>query len=188
MKDVEDRPDTQIQIGKLELPDEMMLLGGAMLAAQKLEFALYGMAAHLKEKNGKFKSLTPEEFLRGDGSKTKATLGALVKAFGPKFYMEGDELTSLVNDRNLIAHDYWRMTKANIAGGRRLENPEDFLFQFTIRCEKWIRLCQGWVLLATKSLVEREERLGENETTPQSELNVLAYVQYVIERTSTGSS
>lgn len=188
MKDAEDRPETQIQIGTLELPDEMMLLGGAMLAAQQLEFALYGMVAHLKEKAGKFKDLTPEEFLRGDGSKTKATLGALVKAFGPTFYMDGDELASLVNDRNLIAHDYWRMTKAKITGGRKLENPENFLFQFTIRCEKWIRLCQGWVALATRSLAESEESLDGFERTRQSECNALAYVHHMLERISAGSN
>lgn len=188
MKDVEDRPETQIQIGTLELPDEMMVLGGAMLAAQQLEFSLYGMAAFLKEKSGKFKDLTPEEFLRGDGSKTKATLGALVKAFGPKFCMDGDELTSLVNDRNLIAHDYWRLTKANVAGGRKLENPENFLLQFTIRCEKWIRLCQGWVALAVRSLAESDKKLNETETIPQSEFNALVYSNFVIQRASTDSN
>lgn len=174
----------QIRIGTRGLTDEMMLLGGAMLAAQKLEFALYGMVSHLQKKEGKFKELTPEEFLRGDGTKTRETLGSIVRAFGAQFELDGDELSKLVSDRNLIAHNYWRMTKANIRGGARLEDPEDFLFQFTVRCEKWIRICQGWIAVATKALAEREERLDEIEATPQSELNTQAYLLHLNERAS----
>lgn len=178
----------QVRIGTRELGDEMMLLGGAMLAAQKLEFALYGMASFIQKKKGKFKELTPEEFLRGDGTKTRETLGTIVSEFSSQFSLDGEELTKLVSDRNLIAHNYWRMTKANISGGRRLENPEDFLFHFTVRCEKWIRLCQGWIAIAMGAVAEREERLNEIETTLQSKLNVQAYLQHLTERASTDQS
>ena len=66
--------------GLEEFPNEMILLSLATLGAQKFEFALYGMTSHLKATDGRFKGLIPEEFLRGDGTKTKATLGILAKA------------------------------------------------------------------------------------------------------------
>ncbi|HFQ8053737.1 TPA: hypothetical protein ACHTCR_005629 [Pseudomonas putida] len=138
-----------------------------MMAAQKLEFALYGMASHLKEKGGQFKNLTPEDFLRGDGSNTKATLGALVREFGPKFDMGGKDLIELVRDRNLIAHDYWRMSRAKIEGGRSLENPIHFLVNFTKRCEYWISVCRGWVAIAMVATAEQAGRLDELDFTPE---------------------
>jgi len=169
-----------IRIGKLALADEMMLLGGAMLAAQKLEFVLYGMASHLKEKNGKFKGLNPEEFLRGDGRKTRETLGAIVKEFGARLLIDGEDLNRLVSDRNLIAHNYWRLTKANIRGGRRLVAPEDFLFGFTVRCEKFIGLCQGWVAIAKKAAAEMEGR--EDDSPAQVETHIQAYLEHLAKR------
>ncbi|MDH0618294.1 hypothetical protein [Pseudomonas fulva] len=165
MNIVDDRVTTPSQ--ECNLTDEFLCMGRAMMAAQKLEFALYGMASHLKEKGGQFKGLTPDEFLRGDGSKTKATLGVLVREFGARFDMGGNDLIELVSDRNLIAHDYWRMSRAKVKGGRSLENPIDFLKNFTKRCEYWISISRGWIAIAMIACGEQAGRLDEFEITPE---------------------
>ena len=63
--------------------DEILLecaaVGAAILAAQRIEFLLYGLMAHVKPelKSGdkKFRDLTPEGFVRGDPAELRATLG-----------------------------------------------------------------------------------------------------------------
>ena len=51
---------------------EWAAIGAAVLAAQRIEFLLYGIIAHgepeLKETDRRFRHLTPESFLRGDRS------------------------------------------------------------------------------------------------------------------------
>lgn len=164
------------------LADELILLGAAMLAAQKLEFALYGMAAHLKDKHRQFQNLNPEEFLRGDGTKTKATLGAIVGAFAPQLAINGDELDQVVRDRNLIAHDYWRMTRAKVEGGRSLENPKEFLNDFGLRCDKWGRICNGWIAIAISAAAEHEGSLGKVDHTPETVQAIEEYLAQVAGR------
>lgn len=166
-----------------EVADEMMLLGSAILMAQKLEFALYGMASHLKATDPRFRGLTAEELLRGDGTITKATLGAIAQAYGSKFQLDGDELAQLVKDRNLIAHDYWRLTKANVNGGRSLENPKQFLLNFFERCNTWIRLCEGWITLAKYATAEQSGRLDEVNESPESLSKMLEYLVHTLNRT-----
>jgi hypothetical protein len=170
--------------GQPDLADEMMLLGCAMLVAQKLEFALYGMASHLKATDPKFKDLTAEEFLRGDGTKTKATLGAIAQAYGPRLQLDGDELTQLVKDRNLIAHDYWRLTKALIKDGRTLANPKQFLLSFIDRCNTWIRLCEGWITIAKYATAAQSSRLDEVNETEESLIKTLEYLVHTLKRSA----
>lgn len=48
--------------------EEYKLLGACLEMAQKVEFALYGIAAHISkglQDKSQFKDLTPELFLRG---------------------------------------------------------------------------------------------------------------------------
>ncbi|MHC8314316.1 hypothetical protein [Pseudomonas fluorescens] len=168
--------------GLEEFSDEMILLGLAMLGAQKFEFALYGMASHLKAHDRRFKDLTAEEFLRGDGTKTKQTLGAIAQTYGAQFQFDGDELMRFVIDRNLIAHDYWRLTRAKINGGRTLPNPKEFLLNFIKRCDTWTRLCQGWITLAKTAAAELSGRLDEINETPESIQKMLEYLIHVLER------
>lgn len=151
--------------------EELILLGCAILTAQKLEFAIYGLASHFKEKKSGYKDLTPEEFLRGDGTKTKATLGRLVKDFAPDLKIDDSELDQVVIDRNLIAHDYWRLRVAKIKGGRSLDDPEDFLRRFITRCEKWVAICQALIQLARISIAEKLDRKHEILDTPEAERN-----------------
>ncbi|MEY4520305.1 MAG: hypothetical protein RLZZ499_2905 [Cyanobacteriota bacterium] len=98
--------------------DEYILLGAAIISAQKLEFALYGIVSHLSHlpearKEKRFRELTPEEFLRGDMEDLKATLGQISTAFGDTLLMSNEELNQFIKDRNLIAHNYWRLTKTS---------------------------------------------------------------------------
>ena len=64
---------------------ECATIGAAILAAQRVEFLLYGLIAHikpeLKRSDKRFRNLTPESFLRGDPSDLRATLGQLAKAY-----------------------------------------------------------------------------------------------------------
>jgi hypothetical protein len=88
----------------------LTLLGTAVLLAQKLEFALYGIVAHFSylpeaQREKRFRELKPEAFLRGDPSDLKATLGQLVASFEKSLRLASNELDRLVKDRSLIAHN-----------------------------------------------------------------------------------
>ena len=93
---------------------ECQLLGGCLIGVQKVEFVLYGIVAHLSHfpeaKEKRFRELTPELFLRENPKELKSTLGQIEKAFGKKLNISGDDLTKFIDSRNLIAHNYYRMT------------------------------------------------------------------------------
>ena len=65
------------------------------------------------------------------------TLGQLAKKYGPKFLLSTDDLDQFVKDRNLIVHDYWRLTKSGIRYAHKLESPTAFLDQFLRDCHHW---------------------------------------------------
>ena len=126
---------------------ECAMIGLALLAAQRVEFLLYGLVAHirddLKQGDRRFHGLTPERFLRGDVSEMRATLGQLATAYGEGFLLSADDLTAFVKKRNLIAHDYWRLAKANIRGAEELQNPMGFVQGFLADCQRWERILRG---------------------------------------------
>ena len=134
-----------------EITYEATLLGLAMLGAQRVEFARYGAVSHLTiladSKRREFRNLTPETFLRGDAEDCKATLGLLVQEFGDRLLLTTEDLEKFVRNRNLIAHDFWRLAYTRIREGRRLEGPEAFLRPFIEDCLRWDRILQG--LIAT---------------------------------------
>lgn len=142
-----------------EVLEECATIGAAVLAAQRVEFLLYGLISHVKpelKRGGKrFEDLTPESFLRADPSNLRATLGQLTKAYGPKFLLSADDLAVFVKNRNLIAHDYWRLTKARIQDGRALENPMPFLQEFLNDCSRWERILQGLLAIMRLSIARR---------------------------------
>jgi len=79
-----------------QIEESAALLGAAMLSAQKLEFALYGIVSYLShtpeaQKEKRFRDLTPEKFLRGNVEDLKATLGQLETAFGEKLLISTDD-------------------------------------------------------------------------------------------------
>ena len=126
---------------------ECATLGAAVLAAQRVEFLLYGLVAHvkpeLKRTEKRFRELTPESFLRGNLSQLRATLGQLSRAYGHRFLLSTDELEAFVKNRNLVAHDYWRLSKASIRNGAALENPIEFLRGFIEECQRWEEVLRG---------------------------------------------
>lgn len=132
----------------MDLVDEYALIGAAILSAQKFEFTFCGIVAHLShlpeaQKEKRFRELTPEKFLRGSLEDTKATLGQLEKTFGDKLLISTSDLKQFIEDRNLIAHNYWRLTKSHIKGARKLNDPESFLRGFLARCDQWSRILRG---------------------------------------------
>ena len=92
----------------MDLIDECALIGAAILSAQKLEFALYGIVSHLSDLQGdkRFRDLTPEKFLLGNINDLKVTFGQLEAAFGEKLLISSKDLKDFIKDRNLIAHNY----------------------------------------------------------------------------------
>lgn len=136
--------DTQDVMARL---DECAMVGAAVLASQRVEFLLYGLIAHLndqaREQDRKFRNLSPEKFLRGDVRNLRATLGQMVKAFGDKLLLTTADLEQFVNDRNLIVHSYWRLTKSGIVEAQSLEEPEKFLITFLHKCDHWEKVLRG---------------------------------------------
>jgi hypothetical protein len=164
----------------MDLIDECALIGAAILSAQKFEFALYGIVSHLShlpeaQKDKRFRDLSPEKFLRGDLEDTKATLGQLEVAFGNRLLISNAELKQFIKDRNLIAHNYWRLTKADIKGAEKLSDPEAFLRRFLARCDEWAAIVRGLLYVLMQSAAEKEGRLGEIKFDQQQLLDIAAY-------------
>ncbi|WP_367348782.1 hypothetical protein [Sphingobium yanoikuyae] len=152
---------------------EMTLLGTSLILAQKFEFALYGIVAHLShipeaQQEKRFRELTPEAFLRGDPSDLKATLGQLAAKFGKPLLLSSNELDKLVEDRNLIAHNYWRTFHADIDGICRRQDAEPFLTRFISLTEHLLKVISGLlarlrVEAALKEHRETEINLGDDD-------------------------
>ena len=141
-----------------------------MIGAQRVEFLLYGLAAHLAESSGHsnrmFRDLDPDKFLRGDVENLKATLGRLVSEFGDNLLITTEDLWDFVEKRNLIVHNYWRLARAKIQNGPRLAEPERFLEEFSEQCSHWERVLRGLLALMRREQGRQsgeEIRLDEHE-------------------------
>lgn len=116
--------------------DEYPLLGVAVVLAQRVEFAIYGLAAHFPEQGDnllkkRLSTTTPEEFLRGDVSKLTITLGQLAKGFAPALGLDPNLVESFVKDRNTVIHNYYRVFYMNIGGAAKpTQQPMQFLLSF----------------------------------------------------------
>ncbi len=164
----------------MDLIDEFALIGGAILSAQRLEFALYGIVSHLShlpevQKDKRFRDLIPEKFLRGDVDDLKATFGQLETIVGERLLISTDELKKLIKDRNLIAHNYWRLTKANIKDGEKLSNPEDFLKDFLARCDMWERIFRGFLYIFMMETAKKFGRESEINFSEQQKKDIQDY-------------
>ena len=158
------------QVNDDEAIREYALVGAAILDAQRIELLLYGIISHWspQARSKRFKELDPEKFLRGNVEDLKATLGQLVKEFEDKKFLTTEDLHEFVNDRNLIAHNYYRLVKADIKGGKRLENPEKFLIEFAEKCNHWQKVLLGLIATMKKEMAmqaEQEVTLTEKERT-----------------------
>ena len=67
----------------------------------------------------------------------------LAKAYGSKFLLSDSDLEVFVRNRNLIVHNYWRLSKADIRDGPTLENPMAFLREFLDDCVRWESILRG---------------------------------------------
>ena len=160
---------------------EMALLGLALLSAQKVEFILYGVISHLSGVSGlpsakvrRFRTLSAEKFLRGELDDLKLTLGQLVDEFGDKLLLTTEELEEFVNDRNLLAHNYYRLTKTNIEGAPCLENPEKFLADFIGRCNYWENVLRGLLQVVRRSVAITN---GEEITFTEDEIGCIRHYE-----------
>lgn len=141
--------------------EEMAWLGAAVLSAQKFEFGLYGVVAHLSEEvrasgGKKFEGLTGELFIRGDPNKLKATLGALVRFFGDELMLSSKEMEQYVSDRNFIVHNYWRASRANLQDDQirfdhEFDNNIEYLKDFVERGDVYIGLIRGLIAVIIKN-------------------------------------
>ena len=164
---------------------EWAMVGAAVLASQRVEFLLYGLVAHLNEQargqDRKFKNLSPENFLRGDVRNLRATLGQLVKTFGDKLLLTTAELEQFVNDRNLIVHNYWRLTKSGIEGTQRLEEPEKFLMTFLHKCDHWEKVLRG-VMVRMRIQIAKNVGNEENAQVTAGDQQYMEYYEGIVEK------
>ena len=135
--------------------EEATLLGAALIEAQKLEFALYGIAVHLKPEfltNKRLKNIDPEAFLRGDPNNLKVTFGQLKKEIGDLLCLSSEDFDKLVEDRNLLAHNYWRLSQSGIHDAHKIENPKAFLVTFQLDCRRWNSILSGLLAVMLKKV------------------------------------
>ncbi|SDA12712.1 hypothetical protein SAMN02799622_00787 [Methylobacterium sp. UNC378MF] len=165
-------------------PDEleMTLLGLAVYQSQRLEFALYGLAAHLShlpeaQKEKRFRDLTPEKFLRGDYRELKSTLGQIAKVFGGPLMLASDDLERLIEDRNLICHNLYRLYHAG--GARSGERPHEFLMSFNQRAEQWGRIIGGVLSHLREAFARKEGRLDEFNMSEDDAINRAVFHEHV---------
>lgn len=170
----------------MDIVKECGLVGGCLLAVQKIEFTLYGIAAHLSHlpeaKEKRFKQLTPEKFLRGDPQELKATLGQIEKVFGDKLHISSSELTEFIEHRNLIVHNYYRLTLKGIAGAEEQENPEEFLNEFLKQCSYWEAVLLGLLNLMIVATAEKESRSDEINLSDHQKSTITAYYAHLEKR------
>lgn len=163
----------------MDIGEEIGLLGGCLMAVQKVEFVFYGIAAHLShlpEANEKrFRQLNPEKFLRGDPHELKATLGQIEKIFGEKLDVSSSELTEFIKQRNLIAHNYYRLTRKGIKGAKVLESPEKFLKDFLNQCSYWESVFSGLLNLMLVAAAEKENRSDEIKLSEYQKSTIVVY-------------
>lgn len=152
----EDRPTPAISAS------EIQLIGLAVYMAQTVEFALYGIAAHAAhiesaKKDGRFRDLDPERFLRGDPEELKATLGAIVQAFGDAFLIKTAELERWVGERNLIVHDYFRTFVSPPRGVARRTDGEAFLLNFVDRALRYEQVAKGLLYHLMEAAADKDD-------------------------------
>lgn len=177
-----------------KLMEELAMIGAAVLSSQRVEFLLYGLISHLgeyhKDLDKRFRNLDPEKFLRGKVSDLKATLGQLVDAYGDNLLLTTEDLVEFVQQRNLIVHSYWRLTKSNIRDGECLENPFQFLKNFLAKCDHWEKVLRGLMahmkVAMSKKAADRLDPPLAREEQRDKEYYEKNVEKYLAERKITG--
>lgn len=168
----------------IENNTEMELLGRAVYSAQVLEFALYGIASHashidVAKKDKHFSELNPEQFLRGNIKKQKATLGRIYRVFGDSFLIKSRDLERLIDDRNLIVHNYARIFLMRIGGVKRRTDGVIFLQDFIDRASYFTRVIKGLLYHLMEEAAEKEGRSNEFALTQEMEDAMMVYRSHV---------
>ncbi len=116
-------------------------------------------------------------FLEGDPRHLKATLGQLVEVFGEQFLIKTSDFDKYVEDRNLICHNYWRLTRTeNKGGGGRLENRLDFLRTFVERSDHLTKIIKGLYAHLMIAAAKKEGRESEIDITDVKQQDMDAYL------------
>lgn len=161
--------------------DEICWLGGAVISSQKLEFAIYGIISHMShtpaaQKQKRFKELTPEQFLRGDIKNLKATLGQLIEVFGDQLNIKTAEFDDYVITRNLIIHNYWRITHTNFRDDQfQIEDKILFLRTFVEKTDKLTSIIRGLLTYLKIAAATKEDRLDEITLSETNKKDMAAF-------------
>ncbi|RXT52935.1 hypothetical protein B6S44_19540 [Bosea sp. Tri-44] len=167
-----------------DLPlEDYPLLGLALVVAQRVEFALYGLASHIAhspegQKERRFRDLTPEKFLRGDPSELKATLGQLVEAFGDALFIRTPDLVTFYQDRNFIAHDYYRAFGMSVGGHPQRQGGREFLLKFIERAAFWEDILGGAIDFFKERAAEKFGRSAELNFTQADRERMRRYQEH----------
>lgn len=159
------------------------LLGLAIVAAQKVEFVLYGIASHLPHvsKDTKFRKLTASDFLSTDPKTRKlrkATLGSLAGEYGGKLMLPSHRLEVYVQDRNTIVHEFWR----EVVGGKgtgAIKEPRQLLIGFIEESEEWIAALRGLLSFLQEEAAKRRKGSAEYKLTEADKKYRESYLEFV---------
>ncbi|KJY83569.1 hypothetical protein TW81_07260 [Vibrio galatheae] len=123
--------------------DLMPLLGEALIAVQKVDFALYKAIQPLCKQHPNrdlraLSRLTANQFLQGTSADVTLRLQPLHNMLNDELPMSVAEISDFVSKRNLITQQFWQLTDAPIKGGEKIAQPVPFLQQLLSQCDKWM--------------------------------------------------
>ncbi|PYE35764.1 hypothetical protein C8J35_102146 [Rhizobium sp. PP-F2F-G38] len=163
---------------------EFRLLGLVLYTFQKIEFGLYGIAAHLShlpeaQNDRRLASLTGEKFLRGDPRQFKVTFGQLVAVFSDVLMLSSPELHKIVENRNIIIHNYYRKFHTKFSDSLSDENKVTFLEKVLIEALEFLSVLQGLFVVLKEAAAKKEGRVQELVISDEDRQNRHAYFAYV---------
>lgn len=124
-------------------PNQLELLGAAIVSAQKVEFALFQTLNHLlrlhenQVEKQAIGTITPENVLAVDALDIESKINLYHHVLGNKLAMTKDDLFDFVSQRNVVTGKFWLVTDADFKGGEKLANPSRYLNVFIEKCQNW---------------------------------------------------
>jgi hypothetical protein len=107
------------------------------------------------------------------------SIGTLNNQCPDKLLIRNDDLVKFIKNRNLIAHNYWRLSKTNIKGGEKLIEPKQFLNDFINNCDYWQAIVNGFLWLMQKEAAKKANRLDEINFTEKQSEEIKKYYSHV---------
>ena len=129
--------------------NEFQLVATALLAVQRFEFIFYSLVTYIPKKN----SWTYDEFVRGDLKQFTKTLGILKRDYAIEFLIDNPELDLLIDYRNTLCHNYFRMTFMDIRDGHKLKDPIKFLKDLIEMSNRYTLALLGFIALIDKKKI-----------------------------------